>query len=95
MAYGFNIQMPDVSSNIGDIPLPELTPILVRDKDTKELSTVFLVPYNKEDGNGKGHTVIWFDGDGCICHSDVDYLRSEFTIIRKYNTGERLTVISP
>lgn len=94
MAYGFLIQMPDVVSSIGDIPLPELTPILVRDPDTKEISTIFLVPYNKENGD-KGQTVLWFDADGTVCHSDVDYLRREFEIIRKYNKGEKLTITAP
>lgn len=80
------IEMPKAADKfVPKDSIPSFVPILVKDTDTDKTATVMI--HRAKD------SVIWFDQNGWIGHSDMEYFnRDRFVIIRKYESGEKLTI---
>jgi hypothetical protein len=82
----FKIEMPVVHANTSaKDDLPCFTPILVLDTEVDERTTVLI--------NRDKKSVIWFDEDGYIGESDLEYFNeSRHVVIRQYGPGDALVI---
>ena len=79
----YSIVMPEVTAAPKQ-NLPELTPILVQDISTGDISTIIIA--NK--------AVVWFEKFGEIQKSDLTHFVecSDYVVLKKYQPGDKLVV---
>lgn len=86
----FKIEMPKVESAPAMGSVPTCVPLLIRDRDTNETSTV-IVAANSSDPEEQ--IVMWFDEDGSICWSHLEHLQTGgYDLIRAFQAGDKLVV---